>query len=165
MGGVSGGVKGGEVGGVIGGEVGGVKGGELGGVKGGELGGVLGGKAGGTGTGKEGDGGGDKDAPVAAPSGPMRVGGDVKAPTVTNRVEPKYTEVARSARVAGVVIVEAIIDKSGNVDQVRVIKGLPMGLSEEAERAVRQWKFRPGTMNGEPVAVIFNLTVNFQLGS
>ncbi len=39
-----------------------------------------------------------------------------------------------------------------------------MGLSEEAERAVRQWKFKPGTLNGQPVDVIFNLTVNFKLG-
>ena len=63
------------------------------------------------------------------------------------------------------VIVEAIIDKTGHVDRVRVIKGLPMGLSEEAERAVRQWHFKPGTLNGEPVDVIFNLTVNFKLGT
>ena len=82
---------------------------------------------------------------------------------MSNRVEPKYTDVARSARVAGIVIIEAIIDKNGNVDRVRVVKGLPMGLSEEAERAVRQWKFRPGTLNGQPVDVIFNLTVNFKL--
>jgi len=61
------------------------------------------------------------------------------------------------------VIVEAIIDKNGNVDHVKVLKGLPMGLSDEAEAAVRKWKFRPGTLNGEPVDVIFNLTVNFTL--
>jgi len=78
-------VKGGEVGGVVGGEVGGVKGGEIGGVKGGELGGVLGGKVGGTGTGTEGDGSGGKEAPVAMPTGPVRVGGDVKAPIIRNK--------------------------------------------------------------------------------
>ncbi len=60
-------------------------------------------------------------------------------------------------------IVEAIIDKRGNVTDVKVIKGLGFGLSAEAEKAVKQWKFEPGTMNGEPVAVIFNLTVTFQL--
>jgi len=87
----------------------------------------------------------------------------VKAPVVLNRVEPQYTEVARKAREAGVVIVEAIIDKDGNVDKVKVLKGLPMGLSEAAEDAVRRWKFKPGTLNGEPVDVIFNLTVNFTL--
>jgi len=44
-----------------------------------------------------------------------------------------------------------------------VIKGLPLGLSESAVEAVKQWKFKPGTLNGEPVEVIFNLTVNFKL--
>ncbi len=153
-------VEGGVTNGVPGGVVGGVQGG----VVGGQVGGVLGGKVGGTGTGTEGDGSGAKEAPAEPPAGPVRVGGDVKAPVVVSRVEPKYTETARKGRLTGVVIVEAIIDKNGNVDQVKVIKGLPMGLSEEAERAVRQWHFKPGTMNGQPVDVIFNLTVNFKLG-
>ena len=171
-GGVVGGVTGGVVGGTVGGEVGGEIGGVVGGVKGGVVGGELGGKLGGTGTGTEGEGTGGKEAPVAPPAppppppaGPMRVGGDVKAPTAVNRVQPNYTDVARNAKVSGVVIVEAVIDRNGNVDQVKVIKGLPMGLSEEAEKAVRKWKFRPGTLNGQPVDVIFNLTVNFQLGN
>lgn len=167
--GVPGGVAGGVAGGVVGGEVGGTVGGEIGGVKGGEIGGVLGGKVGGTGTGKEGEGSGGVEAPVAKapepepPSGPLRVGGDVKAPVITNRADPDYTNAARTARVAGVVIVEAIIDENGNVDNVKVIKGLPMGLSESAATAVRKWKFRPGTLNGRPVATIFNLTVNFKM--
>ena len=93
----------------------------------------------------------------------MRVGGDVKAPTVLKRVEPKYSDLARHAKTTGIVIVEAVIDKNGNVDQVRIIKGLPLGLSEAAEEAVKAWKFKPGTLNGEPVDVIFNLTVNFTL--
>jgi protein TonB len=80
-----------------------------------------------------------------------------------DRAEPQYTDAARKAKVAGVVVVEAIIDKQGNVDHVKVIKGLPAGLSEEAEKAVRRWKFKPGTLNGEPVATIFNLTVTFKL--
>ncbi|HEX9161722.1 MAG TPA: energy transducer TonB [Thermoanaerobaculia bacterium] len=161
--GVPGGVVGGVQGGVVGGETGGVVGGQIGGVKGGE----VGGKVGGTGSGTEGDGKAEKEVakPEPVPDGPVRVGGDVKAPTVIDRVEPKYTETARTARVTGVVIVEAIIDKTGKVDQVKVLKGLPMGLSEEAEQAVRKWKFRPGTMNGQPVDVIFDLTVNFKLGS
>lgn len=171
--GVVGGVEGGVAGGVVGGEVGGVVGGQIGGVVGGELGGVLGGKIGGTGTGTEGTGTGGVEAPVAPPpppppppappAGPLRVGGDVKAPVTVSRADPEYTETARKARISGIVIVEAIIDKHGNVDQVRVIKGLPMGLGDEAERAVRKWKFKPGTMNGKPVDTIFNLTVNFQL--
>jgi protein TonB len=87
----------------------------------------------------------------------------VKAPVAINRSDPNYTDAARQARIAGMVVVEAIIDKQGNVDNVKVIRGLPAGLSEEAEKAVRKWKFKPGTLNGEPVATIFNLTVTFKL--
>ncbi|HEX8153795.1 MAG TPA: energy transducer TonB [Thermoanaerobaculia bacterium] len=169
-GGVVGGVAGGVQGGVIGGEVGGVVGGEIGGVKGGVVGGVVGGQVGGTGTGTEGTGTGGKEAPVAEPepppappAGPMRVGGDVSAPTVANRVNPEYTEPARRAKVTGVVVVEAVIDKNGNVDRVRIVRDLPMGLGEAAVRAVKQWKFKPGRYGGQPVDVIFNLTVNFTL--
>ena len=178
--GVTGGVDGGVAGGVVGGEVGGIVGGQLGGVQGGELGGKLGGELGGKGTGTEGTGTGGNDAPVAPapppppppppppapeppPAGPLRVGGDVKAPVVVSRVEPTYTESARKARVAGTVVVEAIIDKNGNVDQVKVVKGLPAGLGDQAESAVRRWKFKPGTLNGKAVDTIFNLTVTFQL--
>lgn len=171
-GGVVGGVAGGQVGGVVGGQVGGVVGGELGGQVGGVVGGKLGGEVGGTGTGTEGTGSGGNDAPVEKapeppppppPAGPLRVGGDVKAPVTVSRTEPQYTEPARSARLSGIVIVEAIIDKNGNVDAVRVVKDLPMGLGDSAARAVRSWKFKPGTLNGKPVATIFNLTVNFTL--
>jgi protein TonB len=157
--GVVGGVTGGVAGGVIGGEVGGEVGGEIGGVKGGEV--------GGTGTGTEGNGTGGLEAPVAPPppppAGPLRVGGDVKAPIIVNRAQPDYTESARNAHIAGIVIVEAIIDRNGNVDEVKVVKGLPMGLADEAVKAVRKWKFKPGTRNGQAVATIFNLTVNFRL--
>jgi protein TonB len=165
--GVVGGVQGGVAGGVVGGEVGGVVGGEIGGVVGGQLGGTVGGKIGGTGTGTEGEGTGGVEAPVAPPppppSGPLRVGGDVKAPVTVDRVDPKYTEAARAAKVAGIVVVEAIIGKDGRVQDVKVIKGLPMGLSEEAETAVRRWRFKPGTLGGQPVATIFTLTVTFKL--
>ena len=166
--GVVGGVEGGVAGGVVGGEVGGEIGGELGGVKGGEVGGVVGGEVGGSGTGTAGEGTGGDTAPVAAPdppSGPLRVGGNVKAPVAINRAKPDYTDAARKAKVNGTVVVEAIIDTNGNVQDVRVIKGLPFGLSAEAEEAVKKWKFKPGTLNGEPVSVIFNLTVTFTLGT
>ncbi|HYS55383.1 MAG TPA: energy transducer TonB [Thermoanaerobaculia bacterium] len=149
------GEPGGVPGGVAGGVQGGVQGGVVGGTVGGQLGGVLGGAVGGTGEAKE------PEPPK--PEGPLRVGGDVKAPVVIKRVEPMYPDTARKAKIAGVVIVEAIIDKDGNVDKAKVLKGLSMGLSEAAIEAVKHWKFKPGTLNGEPVDVIFNLTVNFKL--
>jgi protein TonB len=163
-GGVAGGVIGGVVGGQQGGTVGGEIGGQIGGVLGGEKGGVVGGTVGGTGEGT----GEAKPAPPPPPApepteGPLRVGGDVKAPVAINRAKPDYTELARKAHVNGVVVVEAIVNRQGEVEQVKVLKGLPMGLSEQAVDAVKKWRFKPGTLNGEPVDVIFTLTVTFTL--
>jgi protein TonB len=93
----------------------------------------------------------------------LRVGGDVKAPVPINRVDPQYTEVARKARIEGFVIIEAIIDRNGNVTDARILKPLPLGLADSALEAVKRWRFHPGTLNGQPVPVIYNLTVNFRL--
>jgi TonB family protein len=101
--------------------------------------------------------------PPVEPTGPIRVGGDVKAPDKIYSPSPQYTEIARKARITGVVIVEAIIDKQGNVTNVKILKGLPMGLDQAAVDAVKRWRFEPATLNGKPVAVIYNLTINFQL--
>lgn len=100
---------------------------------------------------------------VTPGDGPFRVGGDVKAPVLVHRVDTVYPEAARKARITGIVIVEARIDRAGSVKSVLVLKPLPYGLSEAAVDAVKQWTFRPGTLNGKPVDVIFNLTVNFKL--
>ena len=101
--------------------------------------------------------------PPMEPTGPIRVGGDVKPPAKIVYPSPQYTEIARKARIQGVVIVEAIIDKKGDVTNVKILKGLPMGLDLAAVDAIKRWKFKPATLNGKPVAVIYNLTVNFQL--
>jgi protein TonB len=164
-GGVAGGVPGGLVGGQTGGTVGGEVGGQIGGVLGGEKGGVVGGTVGGTGSG-EGTAPPPPPPPPPAPEpqeGPLRVGGDVKAPVAISRTKPDYTDAARKGHTTGVVVVEAIVNKQGEVEQVKVLKGLPLGLSEQAVDAVKKWRFKPGTLNGEPVEVIFSLTVNFTL--
>ena len=101
--------------------------------------------------------------PPVEPEGPIRVGGDVAPPEKIRAPSPQYTEIARKARIQGVVIVEAIIDKQGNVTNVKILKPLPMGLDQAAADAVKKWKFKPATLNGKPVAVIYNLTVNFRL--
>ena len=107
--------------------------------------------------------------PLAVPpggydaAGPLRVGGDVKAPIVINRVEPAYTAEARANHISGIVIVEAVVGKDGFVKNVLILKPLPFGLDQAAVDAVRLWQVRPGTLNGVPVDVIFNLTVNFKL--
>jgi periplasmic protein TonB len=101
--------------------------------------------------------------PPAEPEGPIQVGGDVKAPIKEYAPQPQYTEIARKARIQGVVIVQAIINKQGDVTEVKVLKPLPMGLDKAATDAVSKWKFKPATLNGKPVDVYYNLTVNFTL--
>ncbi|MEM7480631.1 MAG: TonB family protein [Acidobacteriota bacterium] len=101
--------------------------------------------------------------PPVEPEGPIMVGGDVKAPVKTYHPDPQYTEIARKARIQGVVIVQATVSKEGVVQDVKVLKGLPMGLDKAAADAVKKWKFQPATLNGKPVDVYYNLTVNFSL--
>ncbi len=101
--------------------------------------------------------------PPPEPTGPIYVTGDVTKPEKINEIQPQYTEIARKARIQGVVILQATIDKNGDITDIKVLKPLPMGLAEAAVSAVQQWKFKPATLNGKPVAVYYNLTVNFQL--
>ncbi|HVS04079.1 MAG TPA: TonB family protein [Thermoanaerobaculia bacterium] len=101
--------------------------------------------------------------PPPEPEGPIRVGGDVKAPVKVHAPNPPYPEAARKARVQGVVVVEAVIDKQGRVKSVKVVKGLPMGLDKMAADTVKTWRFKPGTRQGQPVEVLYNLTVNFTI--
>ncbi len=84
-------------------------------------------------------------------------------PVVVHRVDPEYNEVARRARVSGIVIVEVLIGADGRVEAGRILKPLPFGLDQKAIEAVRQWRFRPGSVDGKPVPVIMNLTLNFRL--
>ena len=146
--GVTGGVEGGVTGGVEGGVVGGVEGGTVGGT----LGGQVGGEVGGTGT----------EPKPEPPAGPVRVGGNIKEPKKLRNVPPLYPEVAKQARVQGVVVLEATIDRSGRVDNVRVLRGIPL-LNEAAVEAVKKWVYSPTMLNGEPVPVIMTVTVNFTL--
>ncbi|HKV07323.1 MAG TPA: TonB family protein [Thermoanaerobaculia bacterium] len=108
--------------------------------------------------------------PVAGPSVP-RVANDepihLKAgmtrPALVYQVQPRYTPPAIKAGVQGTVTVEAVIDEQGRVTDVRLLRGLPMGLDQEALAAVRQWRFTPATLQGQPVNVYFSLTVNFRI--
>jgi TonB family protein len=104
----------------------------------------------------------EKAVPPAAVT-PYRVGGAVTRPELISKTTPVYTELARKARVMGVVILEAVIDEAGDVADLRVLKGLPMGLDQAAVEAVKNWKFEPATLEGRPVKVYYSLVVNFQL--
>lgn len=92
---------------------------------------------------------------------PYRVGGDIEVPEKIHHVSPEYPELARRAELGGVVILEAIVSQTGNVTDVHVLRGLGLGLDEAAITAVRQWRFSPTLVDGEPVEVLLTVTVHF----
>jgi len=92
----------------------------------------------------------------------VRVGGTVQESKLIRKVLPIYPEIFTRARISGEVFLEVIIDEEGNVSDVKVLRGHIL-LAEEAVRAVRQWKYSPTLLNGEPVPVASNVTVIFRL--
>lgn len=102
-------------------------------------------------------------APPARPDGPILVRGEVEAPVRLAGLDPRYTETARRVGIQGLVIVEAIVNERGSVENVKLVQGLGFGLDEAAMQAIRTWRFEPATLHGEPVAVYYTLTVNFQM--
>lgn len=131
----------------------GPEGGMAGGVEGGVPGGVVGGVVGGLP---------EAPPPPPPPQAPVRVGGNIRPPTKVRDVKPVYPSIAQSARVQGVVIIEATIGPDGKVKDARVLRSIPL-LDQAALDAVRQWEFTPTLLNGVPVPVIMTVTVNFTL--
>ena len=82
---------------------------------------------------------------------------------LVHRVQPEYPALARQARVQGQVVLQAIISRDGAIENLQVLRGHPM-LVQAALDAVRQWRYRPYVLNGEPVEVETQVTVNFILG-
>lgn len=96
------------------------------------------------------------------PAGPVRVAQLPVAPTKIVDARPLYPEIARSARVEGTVVLEAVLDQSGRVTQLRVIQSVPM-LNQAALDAVRQWRYTPSIYGGQPVSVLMTITIRFKL--
>ena len=136
----------------------GVEGGVEGGIPGGVVGGVVGGLV--------------SDLPMPppppppppAPREPLRIGGDVKAPALIERVAPKYPPIAMSAHIQGVVILEAVVDRQGRVEDVRVLRSIPL-LDKAAVDAVQQWRYSPLLLNGRPERFVLTVTVSFSLST
>jgi len=130
----------------------GVVGGVPGGVPGGQMNGVIGGII--------------SNAPMAVPKVAtptrIRVSQGVTAGLVIKRVNPVYPPLARTARVQGSVLLAAVIGKDGTIQNLHVVSGHPL-LTQAALDAVRQWRYKPYILNGEPVEVDTQVTVNFTL--
>ena len=90
----------------------------------------------------------------------VRIGGQIKAPTKIKDVKPVYPAIAQSARVAGVVTIEATIGFDGKVIDAKVVRSIPL-LDQAALDAVRQWEYMPTLLNGVPVSVLMTVTIKF----
>jgi protein TonB len=131
---------------------GGVVGGVPGGVPGGQMGGVIGGII--------------SSTPVAVPKVAtpqrVRVSQGVSQGLIIKKVQPPYPPLARQARIQGQVILQAEISTDGTIENLHLISGHPM-LAPAAIEAVKQWRYKPYLLNGEPVAVETTVMVNFSL--
>jgi bla regulator protein blaR1 len=100
---------------------------------------------------------------LAPPNQVYHVGGEVSAPKLIFAPDPEYTEKARQAKYQGVCVVALIVDEQGNPQRVQIVRHLGMGLDKKAVEAVRQYKFKPAMLRGNPVAVTVNIEVNFRI--
>ena len=138
----------------------GVPGGIPGGIPGGQVGGVLGGVLGGALKGMP-----APPAPVAVSEGPKRpveVGGRVKPPRLLYGPDPEYPVLAKMSRIAGTVVIEAIIDEHGNVTGMKAISG-PVLLIPAALNAVAKRKYEPTVLDGDPTPIDLRVEVSFNL--
>jgi protein TonB len=133
----------------------GVVGGIPGGVAGGKFGGILGGVA-------------NLGAPAAATASTpahaqrMRISDGLDGGLLVHKVMPSYPPSARQAHISGSVVLQAIISKDGRIEDLRVVQGDPL-LTSAAMDAVKQWRYKPYLLNGQPVEVETIITVNFNL--
>ena len=97
------------------------------------------------------------------PRAPVRVGGQIQAPALVRRVEPIYPDIAVSARIRGVVILEALVNKEGRVVDLKVLRGANRFLDEAAITAVKQWQYRPLVLNGLPESFVLTVVLTFEL--
>ncbi len=101
--------------------------------------------------------------PPAAARGPVRIGGQLQAPALVNRVEPFYPPLAVRAKLSGVVILEATVDPSGRVVNANVLRSAGPLLDREALLAVKQWRYAPLLLNGKAESFILTVTLSFNL--
>jgi protein TonB len=101
-------------------------------------------------------------AAVEKPRNPVPVGGDVRPPRVIFQLSPEYPILAQQAGIQGEVIISAVIDSQGNVVNMKVVSGPPL-LYLAAMKALAKWKFEPTYLDGEPVAIKWDVSVKFYI--
>ncbi len=129
----------------------GVQGGVVGGVPGGSVGGILGGLPGSS-----------APPPPAVKPERLRVSSGVAEGQLKTRIEPQYPQMAKIAHIQGDVVLAATISKQGNIENLRIVSGQPI-LAQAAMEAVKQWKYRPYLLSGEPIEIETQILVKFHM--
>ena len=93
----------------------------------------------------------------------LRAGTDVVMPTLVRKVQPDYPDLAVRARVECTVNLEAVIGKTGEVLDIKLLRGCALGLDEAALEAVYQWVYTPTLVRGRPVELLAHIVVHFEL--
>jgi protein TonB len=101
--------------------------------------------------------------PPAATASRIKVGGDVQSASLVKQVTPEYPGIAKTAHVSGTVTLHAIISKDGSIEKLEYVSGPPL-LMASAMTAVKEWRYRPTMLNGQPVEVDTTVQVVFSLG-
>jgi TonB family protein len=97
----------------------------------------------------------------AAPG--MRVGHGVTPPKLKRKTEPEYSDIARADKAQGTVVLKLDVGTDGLAHNIQLVRGIGLGLDENAAEAISRWEFIPGTLNGQPVTVMATVEVNFKL--
>jgi periplasmic protein TonB len=136
----------------------GVAGGLDGGIEGGVAGGIVGGIVGGL----------PEPPPPPPPPAdrqPIRIGGNIQAPALLHRVNPVYPPIAVSARLQGIVILEALVDRDGNVADVKVLRSAGAVLDTQAQIALKKWRYSPLVLNGVRERFVLTVILSFSVES
>lgn len=100
--------------------------------------------------------------PAPVPETIFRPGGEVRPAVVLHRVEPAYPHSAAAIRLGGTIVLQCVVDKSGNVRDAQVVTSSHPAFNDPALAALRQWRFTPGVFRGRPVDTYFELTIRFE---
>jgi protein TonB len=100
--------------------------------------------------------------PAPVPETIFRPGGEVRPAVVLHRVEPAYPHSAAAIRLGGTIVLQCVVDKSGNVRDAQVVTSSHPAFNDPALAALRQWRFSPGVFHGKPVDTYFELTIRFE---
>ena len=104
-----------------------------------------------------------RHTPSTATLSPSRIAATGSSVSIVKRVEPKYPDIAAAAKLTGLVILEALVNESGEVESVKTLRSPSVFLEKAAVEALKQWRYSPLVLDGVPMSFILTVTFNFSV--